>query len=294
VTNDDLEPIIDLNASTNTSWVYTQFTSDKHLRSGRFYGSVLQSGGAARGGETAIYTGPHATDADPATEMGAAIRAYYFSGKWMPETATLQWSIFLPFGVTAITVTGAKYRSLNQGVTTEWDMSIQGSHWQHIWTESPSSLAATWQALDAHSAVSLAGIYYYLRQLTYGSLNGSANNEADIETTGVTLALPSTQVPHVVLTVTAEDTCYLNTTIRNDTTGEEIYLIGALSPAKVLTIDCDAQEIHLSDGNLFYIDWSSIRDEWLDFVTGNNTIIVTDTGTAPISITTNWEDRETL
>ena len=86
---------------------------------------------------------------------------------------------------------------------------------------------------------------------------------------------------------------YLNLTIANAATGESITLKQLMTTAQTLTVDCANHTVTLSDGTncLAALALSSPRVEWLDLAPGANVLTFTDVGTAGVTVTLAWSDR---
>jgi hypothetical protein len=294
-TDDTKKPILDLTNSTNTSWVYTEFSDAAGLRTGAW----KSSGSVANQYLSRTYTGSHLLIADPATEAGITVNAWLGSGVWLAPysfffSSFLKWTISHPATITAVTVTGAKYRW-----TADWPVfSLTGL--STIFTEATPSTTNSWEALSSHAAVSTLYNSLYPSTLVFtitsGTLAGSFGNSAAMEFQAATLALDSTRVMQYMGTIAENSAFFIDSTLTNSTTGEAISFTLTIELNKVLTIDCDAEGVVYNGYDIGCpLRWNTVRLSWLDLAPGSNTLTYTDTGTIPgITVAIAWKDRNTL
>jgi phage-related protein len=286
VQDESKKPIFNLNTSTNTSWVFADFVDVAGLRSGRWNG-----GYASRLGPLSnIYTADRATFADPASEMGMAIRAYQSMGLWKTEQASLIWLMCNQCGITTVSANGEKRRtSASFPGTAALQRSSDGITWTTVWNEAtPASTA--WAAWN-QAGIALGATYKYLRFYFSGSVAASANNEADFEVEAATLTLDNTKTPSI--TVGSEmNNYYHEVTITNVTTGESFTWMGASALNEVLTVDAENDIVKLGEEWAFSgLKLNTQRERYLRLVPGNNTIQIDDAGLAGVTLGVAWRDR---
>jgi hypothetical protein len=278
--SDAKKPINNLSTSTRTSKVYEVFTDADNLRAMRWTKARVASISKL----SDPYTGSHGENADPATEMGMALKNAQVTNVWRAESGEITWTLYVPAGVTTITMSGDKRRESASWPVATLEASTDGRAWKVIWTEATPSSAAAWQSWSAHSGVALGATYYYLRLHFKGSLAASANNAAYSECQAATLALDSSKCPTIALSAKISN-YYLDCTITNETTGESISIDGNLPIDKTLTIDCLSRTMTLDDGTNV-LRWltakNTARAQWLDLQPGNNTLRFDDTGTTDV------------
>jgi len=90
----------------------------------------------------------------------------------------------------------------------------------------------------------------------------------------------------------------LSGSLKNNTTGNSIVFNDVITKLDLpLVIDCATKEIYSADGKrlrgMISFDGAK-RDDWLSFVSGNNSIIFADTGTVEVEIVTTWYARNTI
>lgn len=291
-TDDTRKPMFDL-TSTNTSWVYTSFWESTGMRAGAWKPALVSSYNKTDlAHKSNFYTGNRDTEADPATEMGAIIKAWQSGVIWKADNPVIDWVIYNPATFTEITATGEKYR-----VTTNWPAnaklykSANGSTWVAVWTEATPSAAATWEALASHSAVSLSTGYKYLMFRFNGSVGATADNYAALEVEGATLTLSSSYVPQGSFNA-AEGCYYVDGIITNNTSGEWLRFVTSTTLNTAITIDCENKKAYLADNSpVTKIELSTVRKDWLNLSVGTNELKFDDTGTAGASLPVYWRDR---
>jgi hypothetical protein len=293
VTDDTNKPMIDL-TSTNVSWVYTSFWQDGGMRSGAWSPSLVKTANTKDPDrKSAYYTGNRLADADPATEMGAVIKAWKSGSVWKAENATVEWALYNPATFTEITATGEKYRA-----TSNWPAAIKllksttGKKWVTVWTEATPTAADTWESISTHSAVSLSTGFQYVKMSFSGTIGSTVDNYAAHEIEAATLTLASATVPQCIFTP-AEQSCYfINAKISNNTSGEWIKVTASMPLSTTLTIDCENKKAYTADNApVSKLEFSSVRKDWLNIRAGANTLQFDDTGTTGLTFVTNWRDR---
>lgn len=295
------KPMIDLDASTNASWVWSQFFDSTAVRPGEWSPQVVASSINKLANKllTNYYTGNQTAFADPATELGLQMSTDIINGVQKAETAFLQWTFSHPAGFTTASMSGQKF--LFAG--TIWPsvaglfVSNNNVSFTKIWNETIPPLNA-WTAFT-HAAVALGGTFKYILLQFHGSIAAKPSNQAAIQGDTVTLALGTGRITTSLL---AEVGNYqITATIRDNDSGEEIYINATVRPNQILTIDCNAKTVTLDDGtNMFgAISFSSGRKnpDWLNAgldVNGNflgtATMIYTEPGVTNENITYSWND----
>lgn len=290
-TDDTYKPIIDL-TSTNASWVYTSFADEDRLRAGRWTPALVKTANTRDpDNKSTPYTGNRTADADPATEMGMSLYAWQSGQVWKAENGTVEWSFYHPATITHVTASGEQYRATTNWPNAQLLKSKDGKRWTVVWTDSTPDAAATWEALDAHSAVELSSGYPYIKFSLSGRIGPTADNEVHYEIEGATLTLSSSGVPQGTL-LTAEACYYMDATVTNNTTGEWLNFITSTALNKKITIDCENKIAYLEDGTpITNLAFSSVRRDWLNLNVGANELQFDDTGTGSIDGDVYWRDR---
>lgn len=297
------KPMFGPGTSSNVSWVYSgSFATNDGLRSAEWRPSRLKT--LAKGAEilSKPYTADAVTFADPATEMGMSIASWLKGLTTKAENAQIEWRLTHPAGITTVTATGEKYR-----VSTSWPGSLageangfqyssNGTNWTSLWTEATPSAASAWEAWSSHSAVSLGGTYKHVRFYIAGGVQAGPGYIVNTEADAVTVALASGNVPQLTLTSEAA-LYYLDCKITNTSNSNEYIKVAySMKLDQTLKIDCEAHRITLTNDNtvvIAVIDWSTVRDEWLNLLGGQaNVLQFDDTGTAGVTFVTKWRDRQ--
>lgn len=299
--DDTVRPIIDETNSTNTSWVYTELKSENNLRScGWSIGGAGDRRSPPSDIYSRIYTATENTIADPATDLGFAVKAIRSSAMWQGEFFIGSFGLYHPAGFTAVTITGKKMRNSTQWPSVVFQKSLDGINWVTVFTEATPASPSTWGALSSHVAVSLSGNYPYIRWYTFGGLpiyveNGAAYCEMD----GGTFAINTSNVLQLAFSTIASDSYYLDSVIEIVETAESIRLQGVCKTDSVIVINCDKETI-TTDGaeSGIAISWNTERDDWLNLPSTQQqstcTIRYTEVSVTGVGLGIEWENREIL
>lgn len=281
------KPIWKLGSSTPTVWAYDEFyDSTAPQRPGSWVPGILKSAG----GESGWYGGEQGADADPAIRMGMRARAWQSGISWKAENAQIEWRWEHPGGATQVSCSGKKYRYSSNYATVAGLQKTNTTTWVTVWSENSPSSAQVWSAFS-RNGVSLAGTYTKLRFFFQCNLAGTANNEADLQIDSVTVTLDGARIPQVQMGG-EESNYWMDTTLRVEETGEEIYLRGICPLNATLIVDCENKMVSLNGENaLSFLSFSSVRDGWLDLPPGTVTITMEDQGLTRVDISVSWEDR---
>jgi len=284
--------------STNTSWIWYEFSDSTSPRSAQ-WSSIKLSG--ATSGTSGFYTATENTNANPSTVGGMKIQSYYQYGVPKPDTAEVTWQFNHPAGFTNVAVaTGKKYRYSTSWPTTAGLQYFNNSTRQWTTAHSVSSPTATqtwesWTLASTDAGYTLGATYNLIKFTLNGTVLGSANNLAGLEIDAVTGVLDSNNVPNVA--PNAEIGMYaLDAKITNTTTGEWIKLNYQMAVDRTLTVDCDAKTITYDDGTnaRASLTLSSNRTQWLDLSVGANTLQWDETALTATTVGVEWENRNTL
>jgi hypothetical protein len=286
VVDDTKKPVIDLVNSTNNSHIYTEFGSNDGLRTGSWVntkgfrvnalGNIIISGGPAT-----MYTGyERGLNTNPWEVIGIAGPSF--------------WQLYNPCGISHIKMEGRKWQQSYVGWDPQVHISMDGTTFAFLWSESAPSLFATWQYLDVHDQdiVSPFALYpFYFRFGNFGGVlvgNGVTqghNYEAGDITVGV--AYPPT------ISVSAEDdfSFTLNTTMTNSA-GYSMQIELPVKPGSYVIVDTKEKTVRYSDGSnqINAIVDMPVRTEWFPLVPGvDNDISITESGNVAFGFA--WEDR---
>lgn len=279
------KPIIDLTNSTNSSWVYTEFASSDFKRTGGWRPAVTSSLGKTSN----YYTGSHGALASPATEMGMTVKAYQVGSRWCAENAVVLWRFYHPFGITAVTSTGAKYRSGADWATGYCGIEKYdgGVNWTMVDSEATPGTAGVWGTFT-HTASSLSGTFNFIYTILQSALSGTSNNMIALEYQGMTLAL--TNVPTVSMS-SRIDAYEMNVKLSNNVSGENIQFTLPTGLNKQITINCSDMTANYSDGRVIGINTSTKRHDWLNCGPGSCSLQWDETGVAGGTCVITWKDR---
>jgi len=291
------EPIIDMTASTNTSWVYSIFADELTTRGGVWRDAVLAS--TRKTSES--YTATQHTENDPATEMGMAIVAKLKGSSWQNETAEIMWRLDHPAGITHIAASGYRYRHLTWptvesgfGFTVLKSKKLKWTKAAGMTIASPAS-AETWDPWTLTSTA-LAATKYTIRVALKGTVGAHDSNKACLEVGSCTLTLAAGGIPVAsIMSVLVEQTDgYFLDAILGVDTGEEIILKYSMKVNDVLVIDTDARTVTYNSATnaSAAITFSSVRSEWLPLEPGSRTLTYTEDTISDIDIDVEWQIRK--
>jgi hypothetical protein len=287
-TDDTAMPIVELDTSSNDSWVYEEFGDNGLNRAGRWIFEVVS------GSEEKVlqYTGNQGASANPWAELGINI-----PGDALGYAVDAEGRIYLycVCGITNANFTNGEYRSAGTIVNNalhEWEVisSIDGITWTVEYTI-PDPANTNWAAWNRDEALA-SGSKYVALNLDRSS---SANVEnLFLEAADCTLTLDTTYTPDA--TIGSEQNNYpLDCTIANTATGKSIRLQATLDVDDVLEVDTDAKTIiNLTEGeNLFgaLTQIGGIRPAWLALLDGENVLTYTETGVTDVDVDLVWDRR---
>lgn len=272
-----LEPVFTLADSSNTSWKFEIFgDGDYPTRPASWtrWGTIGLSG---NGG---TYTATERTLASPYTVAGA----------WLGTGSgnAFGWGLSNPCGIVNAAWADGKKRAV---VVTDFLVHLMywvrgASWWTWQATLADPALANTWEAWSEAAAVAdwdaadtLAFAAYFFRQ--------------DVEAGTVTVSLDATETP--TTSIGSEIGNYtLSCTITNETTDEAITVSFDMPLNEELVVDTDERTVtYEPDGSSQFqaVSLDSARRKWLRLVPGSNTLRFDDTGTAAVTLTTEFEER---
>lgn len=244
VIDNNLQPIIDLLNSTNGSWVYDTWSSLAGTRSGSWIPVIdIQK----RDSASDIFTADHNTDADPYDDIGMRIQSYLYGSKYQQPRAMIAWQLYHPDGVSAINVTGHKYR-----VGAVWagfsglEVANDVKKWVTKFNEATPGSASTWTDFTNNGANALGSTYNWLRFRLSGSCSIGSGSMAAIEVDAATLTL----VNYPTVSFGAEQSAYhINARITLVETGEYILVDRTVKLNEILALDCFQSLAYLQDDN---------------------------------------------
>lgn len=289
------KPAINLETSTNSSFVYASFydiTNPKGQRAAAWMPTLISTSGKLLS-ESGVYYGENmAADTDPAEVMGMLVSTYISNGLYRAETASIEWRIRIPDGVSAVSSSGYKYRTKTSWATVaRLQSSVDGITWVNEWaaTEATPASATTWTAWT-HNAESVPNTSRLLRFYTNGSVTAVSGNYFAFEVTSATLTLVN--APTVSLRA-QESNYYLSATITNTTTGDYLTIAYPLQTNSTLYIDTDPNQPYAKrSGRLVnVVNPDTNRSKWLALAVGSNTLTFTATANNNITCVVKWNDR---
>jgi len=291
VQDESEKPILDLANTTSTSWKWLEFYDITHLRPGEWKPLIK------RGIAPKVYTGSHLATADPATEMGLSGYSYYQHGLPRADTFLLYWQIYEPAGFTTISINGDKYRAnLDWPAGTAIEKSLNGINWVNVYTIPTPTAQGAWQAWSVTS-LALGGTYPYVRLVHAGNVKAKANNAVHVEAQTATFVLNSSNVPQLIFAGAEQGIYELDCRLKNVTTGEWLDIQGTMELNQELKVDTDAKTVTYLQDNSPAENFLTFprRGEWLalDPALGANQLKFTDAGTSGVTISIEYQDRNT-
>jgi hypothetical protein len=273
VYSDANKPTISL-SSTNSSWVYTAFSTDDQT-------DVTKWQPIRNGADAVVYTKDqdplNAAPIDPVTDIGVSL---------INKSSQAAWQLTLPFGYTSAAFTNvdrynlpasqAYYRDAQSGDSLAVTRSTSNNTWQS--TSQTFTPAATGFVLQlflknvrttnytTRAAVSAGGCTVTLDTTTTGTQRG---------------------VPNVSLGAEQIITYALNVTLTNNTTGESIQIVHPMETNETVEIDTMNKTVtYLKDNSDIFpaLHYFQARNEWFRLVQGTNTISYTETGVTGVDV----------
>ena len=284
-TDDTYKPIFAL-TSTNSSWVYTNFSDTTSARPGAWKSEVMES----KSGASYVYTATEDTTADPSTTMGMALLGSTYQGVPQGEDGLIAWSLYQGAGFTSIVYEGSRFATDITSFPSV--VGLQRLDVLGVWNLAGGTITApsttqSWQTF-ATSTTSGGTNYKYIRFVMDGSLKVSTGISAksEFDTVTVGLATPPT------VSIGAETATYWFTAkITNITSGEWLYFETIATDSTATTIDCDTKKAYRPDGAPVIVTFSDVRESWLDLSAGTNNISFTDLDTAAVTLAISHTDR---
>jgi hypothetical protein len=284
--------VFDLTASTNDSWVYSATTkfydADAPGRTGGWTPSLTRVGN-----ESEIYQN-QGNVAGAAPAMGMQLSTWLKLGKAAGETATLAWQFKNAGGISAVSMTGRKYRSGTPWPATKaaiLQRSLNGITWVEVWSELTPSAAVSWEAIT-HAGAAITSNMPVVRFVFTGSLSASVDMDTFFEVLTATVAMVSANLP--TGTLGSEKTNYLlNLSITNHTNGDAISLVIPMVLNAVMALDGEAYDTTYQGVNA--ASALSLNDEsravWIRLEPGANALEITGTDVATLTVGLSWFDR---
>jgi hypothetical protein len=292
--NDDMAPVINLSTSTNSSWVYSNFGNVSGAAPGSFKQSIIKR----QGDQTQMYTVTQLDVADTFTAMGMSLQSFILSNKWHSADGSLAWVLTHPAGITTVTSSGKIYRT-----STSWPNVVQlqkmkSTTWIKQFNLTSPTVITTWEAWSK-PAEALGATYKQIRFIMSGAVGALAENQVNFEVGAVTLTLDGTKVPTV--TVGAEQSTGYNTDMNLNVTGtfenaavsDSLYVKTPVELSENIVIDCDSRTAVKGVGVaniLSAVSADKIRSFMLLLYPGNNTITLTESGLANVTVSIAYQE----
>jgi hypothetical protein len=274
VTDDTHKPIIKL-TSTNTSWIYEEFVDLYGNRTGGWAFSISGSGGTNVNTDGVYSVSENAASANPFQVMGARTEDGWIGN----GSIAIRYDLFSPCGITTITATGKKYRSLTTWEIVTLQKSTSGYTWETQWTEADPATDLVWEALDAHAAVALGATYNYIK-LNMDTVPTLPAHSGYHEIGDMTLGLDAAKVPTIVLASEASN-FVLHTVMANAATGDIMALDLSMDLNLPLVINTKEKTVTGQDGTnqINALQGMPVRAEWFELLPAqDNVITITDAG----------------
>jgi len=285
-TDDDYKPVMELDTSTNDSWVYQEFGEDNVSRAGGWiYTEVTDASSLLR-----QVTGNQGTAATPWTEVGL----YFDEGGGGGDDAHGRFYLYNLCGITNCNFTNGEKLCEAGAFTPKGYVksSIDNVTWTTEYTIPALAVggAGVWEAWTYNAAITAGS--FYLALVWDG--DGVQSSQFGVEAADCTVTLDSTYTPDC--TIGAEQDNYpLACTIANAETGDSIQLALTMSLLDVLEVDTDNKTItNLTEGSNVYGALTmvgGVRRDWLPLINGTNTLTYTETGVTDVDIDIVWDRR---
>lgn len=280
--DDTRKPMFELDSSLNGYWDYDDFYDAANLdRAGAWQVIDYQSAGLQR----AYPTTQDGTYADLCTVLGVA-------GK---TTATTQfrdgYRLNQPCGISEVLHSG--YTKQNPDYRRWRLMGLPAlADWIAEYECTVSSLNV-WTAYGAEtttlSQTAIAIVFYHWIMVT-------SDTAMYAEATDVKV----TMVDEPTVTLRAVDylpnSQLVDCKIRNQTTEQAIFITGMVETDQDLVIDCEdwtvvRDDTGVNEIGMLSLEPNTVRDRWLEFEPGANTLEYVETGVAGVTIEIEWRSR---
>ena len=290
VINDANKPTIDLDDSTNDSWVsyeYGNFTNIRSVTPG-FYGAFSEL-------YTHAYTGDHGANADPFTELGLYLSSTPSGNIILNNIKRIAWILSHPGGISHFAANGESYRSGENFPDVYLSNKAPGSVGDTYVIVPPPASAATWDTFSiSETLADNPKRVFFIMWGALGTTLPAPYAMAELDDLTLTVYDPPT-----ISAMGVEQANYkLTGSLVNDTTDAEILFNDLITKTgNTITIDCAEQEVYSEDGKRLrgMIKFGGPkRDDWMTFVSGANSIVFTDVGTVELDIVTKWRGRNTI
>lgn len=290
---DATKPVFDLVNSTNASWVYTATTKFHDAsapdRTGGWTPVITKVGNESDVFEEA----DEAEGGAPA--MGMRLSTWYRNGVVKGEKATLAWQFNHPGGISAVSMTGKKYRNTSLWPATaaaQLERSLNAKTWLSVWSEAIPTAEDTWESFT-HNAAAITSNMANVRFSLAGTFAAQANTDAWFEVLTCTLAFYATNEP--TGTLGSEVANYLlDVTIKNTTTGDQVTMVFPMLLNTALVLD--AEEFSVEYGGVNAAACLALDDNsraiWIRLEPETvNALVLTGTNVGTLTVALSWFER---
>jgi len=296
VTDESRMPLLDVDASTNTSWVFHDFFDETTIRPAAWASQKISTANKIDlNNQSGVYTDTQFASVNPAALLGMALRSYLSLGVWKAETGAVAWTFYNPCRISSVTIgSGSKYKaSTTFPSICQLQKSIDGKTYVSVGNEAAPTSAGVWQALTTLTGVKsmILTTYKYVRFFFSGTVNAGANNVAAVEFDDVTLTLNSAGTPSVYVSDEANN-YYVDTMITNNTNGSACKITAPCALNNTMTLDVEKRKLTYADGTEALSALVYKTDGWL-YLTGGqaNEIQIDDSGITGVNFVIEWTDR---
>lgn len=295
-TDTTTKPIFNLATSNNGSFVYADYADDALLRSGRWT-PARSSVSNLTLSVSNYYTDVQGESTDPNAIAGMYIAPYYSAGVLKPETSTILWSNYFPYGVSTVSHSYERFQYTSTGpAIAGLQSSADGKTWKtainYPSSDVPSTDYNTWTSGSAATTdISITAGTKYLRYIFSGTVPATANNACYLGMTTSTVA--STNVSYASRRGEQSTYTFIGT-ITNSTNGQSFTINYPIHTGKTLSIDCNPNFPYVKYNGLYVnkaITLDSVRGEYLSLDPGANTLTFTADTVGTVSIIVYHYDR---
>lgn len=308
--SDAKKPLFDLDASTNTSWIYAYFGDNSYRRPYEWGFNI--------GSEVSVdlYGAVHYTKsqdkdtpADPWEVMGMYLRSYASAGVAPdgrtytdgPVTAGLRfWNAI---GITSFNFTNG-YKMRPTGASGTWNAKIyltDGGRNEHVDYSIPQpSTRDVWESWSRSNGTIPTWSYGngVTRKPTTLIVYSRTPDQDEwyVEFGDCTIGLDSSRTPALLFIGSEDSSRYnLNVVIENTTTGEKMRVKFPMKTDETFVVDTGQKLVYYeADGSNQFQAMSlpdSIRRDWLKLQPGSNTLKYNEAGVNSVSVTVEWVER---
>lgn len=301
------KPTFDLDSSTNTSWVYTDFFDYTNLyRPMRWFGQAYKTSLYNNSKQSRAYTETQGAFATAlASVMGIDLLTAPFYDQWRGESVSGEWHLTNPAGFISIAISSGKhYRNYTGTYPIPEILGANDTlmNYENIYTIPWTGSLSAWNPFTVSTTV-FVKTYIQVQIRVQGQIPAAPSTvvwpnsyRVALEASTLTLGVSSAALP--VVSVGAEQSGYLiDCIITNNENAYSLRITQPIPLNKQLIINCATHRAYLNDNTPVQgcvRRQNSRRTAWMVFEPGANELSFIDVDTGNITITEQHYSRTNL